>query len=217
MLKEFDISKNANDLKNFKNFIKILILDISPCLQKGIITVLIEFFRKPTPSSELILEHLINSSLIDYLLFNYSIALIDVRCFILAFLKVILNYKVMKDEKNISTRAQITNKIIPFLFENLFPNNLKAFKKNVLKSQGKVKVNGMTKNNVTNKKFMKGLSMDFDFNTEKDLKFEDANSILKVPSNFKFYILFHFSQNLNIKNSASPFKEFQHEFKYQHF
>jgi hypothetical protein len=117
------------DLRNFKNFIKLLILDISPCLQKGIITVLIEFFRKPTEITDLILGGLIESNLIDYLLFNYSISLVDVRCFILAFFKVILNYKLNNCSPN---KAQITEKIIPFIFENLFPNNLKAFKKDFL-------------------------------------------------------------------------------------
>jgi len=138
MLKESDFSKNAMDLRNFKNFIKLLILDISTCLQKGIIIVLIEFFRKSTTLtrksneiSELILEGLISNNLIDYLLFNYSISLIDVRCFILAFFKIILSYKLINCNPN---KAQIKEKIIPFIFDNLFPNNLKAFKKIIIKS-----------------------------------------------------------------------------------
>lgn len=163
MLKEFDISKNAMDLRNFKNFIKLLILDISPCLQKGIITVLIEFFRKPTEISELILSGLISSNLIDYLLFNYSISLVDVRCFILALFKVILNYKLNTCSPN---KSQITEKIIPFIFENLFPNNLKAFKKDILlKSPSTDRI----KRKFPNNSIQRGITYD-NFNLEN--KFE---------------------------------------------
>jgi len=165
LLKEFDISKNQLDLKNFKNFIKLLILDISPCLQKGIITVLIEFFRKTTDNSELILEGLISSNLIDYLLFNYSISLVDVRCFILALFKVILNYKLKNSPLN---KTQITEKIIPFIFENLFPTNLKAFKKEFLKSPIRERGLGV----YSNKKINRAITYD-NFNLDNRIELEE--------------------------------------------
>ena len=130
MLKEYDITKSLSELVNFRNFIKLLILDVSPCLQKGIITVLIEFFRKITPNSEQILENLLNYNMFDYLLYNYSIALIDVRCYIMAFFKVLLSYRIVKE--NTGCKSEITYKVIPFILQNLFPTNLKAFKKDVL-------------------------------------------------------------------------------------
>lgn len=188
MLMEFDISKNAMDLRNFKNFIKLLILDISPCLQKGIITVLIEFFRKPTEISELILGGLIDSNLIDYLLFNYSISLVDVRCFILALFKVILNYKLSNCSPN---KTQITEKIIPFIFENLFPNNLKAFKKDLLKSPVRERGLGIYSNNSSTPK---GFAYD-NFDLDNKIEMGDAEikkdldrkvKDLKVSSDFVF-------------------------------
>jgi hypothetical protein len=178
MLKEFDISKNQLDLKNFRNFIKLLILDVSPCLQKGILTVLIEFFRKTTQISEMVLECLISSNLIDYLLFNYSISLVDVRCFILALFKVILNYKLNNSNPN---KMQITEKIIPFIFENLFPTNLKAFKKDLMKNPIRERALGIYSNKIKRAITSDSINLENSFETGEDSKKEmDETMNVKV-------------------------------------
>jgi hypothetical protein len=213
MLKELDISKTS-DLISFKNFINLLILDISPCLQKGIITILIEYFRKSTPNSDFILESLIDSNLIQYLLFNYSISLIDVRCFILALIKVIISNKKIKENEK---KSPFINEMIEFIYENLLPTNLKAFNKEVfLTSNLKEKVIGEENkdNEKSNKSFIKkntnrGISMDIrtlgnNFNideiNEDGMIFKKENIKKKEKENKNI-------SNISIEENFSELKE----------
>lgn len=109
--------------------LKLLSLDISPCLQRSILKVLINFFTSTKVSNESkrkTLSKIISNNLLDTILYMMSISLIDVRCECLKLFKE-MSVDYLKDI--ISKNKIYEERLIPFVTEYILPTNLLTFKR----------------------------------------------------------------------------------------
>ena len=118
-----NIDNSTRDDDAFTLF-KILSLDLTPCLQKSIINIFINYFsskRIHEDRKKRQLTFLIQNNFIDILIYMYSVALIDIRCDCSILLKEITYYKDIVGKAYEET-------IIPFLKQHLFPDDLISYK-----------------------------------------------------------------------------------------
>lgn len=120
---ELSLLYNENP-DDFRQLIILLIFDLSPCLQKIIIIILISYLKnkdKKIENKRKIIGYLLNYNLFDILQYVYNTALIDVRCEIINLLKE-LTKSVFSDF--IKIKIHLDQKFIPFLKDCLLPNYL---------------------------------------------------------------------------------------------
>ena len=111
------------------NLFQLLSLDLSPCLQKKIIQVYINFFdngkieeNKKLKSFDILLKN----NFIDLLQYVFSISLIDIRMVILSLLKIFLENEEFKKrfDNSLGVEDDGVNNFYDFISENLLPEQL---------------------------------------------------------------------------------------------
>ena len=111
------------------NLLQLLSLDLSPCLQKKIIQVYINFFdngkieeNKKLKSFDILLKN----NFIDLLEYTFNISLIDIRIVILVLIKIFLDNEKLKKRlyKYFGIKDDEMNDFYIFISENLLPEQL---------------------------------------------------------------------------------------------
>ena len=125
------------------NLFQLLALDLSPCLQKKIIQVYINYFNNKKIENrikEKSLEILIKNYFIELIEYAFSISLFDVKLEILFLFKIILDNPKLKPifQKYKGIEYNGMNKFYIFIADNLLPNQLY------------VKVSNNSNNNIIN-------------------------------------------------------------------
>ena len=122
LINQIEFFDNEENYKDILFFIKLLSIDISPCLQKGILMVLGEFFRNRNNNTEKLLLKLEKENFIDLILLIYSNSLIDVKSYTIRLIKNMIKNDFLKNK-------EIYNKkILPFIKENLLKNPIDIIK-----------------------------------------------------------------------------------------
>ena len=108
---------------------QLLSLDLSPCLQKKIIQVYINYFNNSKIEVNKKLksfDSLLKNNFIDLLEYAFSISLIDVRLIILTLFKIILDNEELKNRfhKYLGVEDDGMNDFYIFITENLLPEQL---------------------------------------------------------------------------------------------
>ena len=113
------------------NFFQLLSLDLSPCLQKKIILVYVNYFenKKIELNTKLkAFDFLAKNNFIEIIEYVFSISLLDIRVEILSFFKIIFDKKELKNrlQKYMGSEDNGMNKFFIFISEYLLPEHLFA-------------------------------------------------------------------------------------------
>ena len=113
------------------NFFKLLSLDLSPCLQKKIILIYVNYFKnkKIELNSKLkSFDFLSKNNFIELIEYVFSISLLDIRVEILCFFKILFDNKELKNrlQKYMGIEDNGMNNFFIFISEYLLPEHLYA-------------------------------------------------------------------------------------------
>ena len=117
------------DYKETKNLYKLLILDLSPCLQKRILQVYINYFdnnRINDKMKELTLDNLYNSNLVEINEYLLTVSLLDVHFKVFKLFQIIFQnfpYKSIDYFRKYRDKIKFSN-FFEFLGENLLLKNI---------------------------------------------------------------------------------------------
>jgi hypothetical protein len=116
------------------NLFKLLSLDISPCLQKAIILIFINYFSShkiTEDNKKSMLTQLIVHNFFDIILYMYSIALIDVRC------ECIRLFREINAFKDTLAKSKIyEERFLPYIREYLLPDDIMCFRHADIRERG---------------------------------------------------------------------------------
>ena len=109
--------------------LQLLSLDLSPCLQKKIIELYINYFSNEKIESKTKLKSfdiLLKNNFIELIEYVFSISLLDIRIIILSLLKLFLSNKYYKHKfhKHMNKEVNGMNNFYNFISENLLPEQL---------------------------------------------------------------------------------------------
>ena len=216
---ELILDDNENEKYNFFNIpIKLfylLILDLSPCLQKNIIKLLIKFFENDKISiknKKIMLNKILEKNGLEICLFAYSVSLMDVRVYFIKLLKMILFTK-YSDYQNIKNNKIDLNFIYEFIEEKItfddinveikndFIQKLSIKNNNVIEKE---KENEFEKQNILLKKIVKK-----EFTNEKNI-----NEINCLKNNF--FKVIYLNKHINI-DSMEPINNYYDENMYNEY
>ena len=158
-----------SDSEEIINLFKLLILDISPCLQYFLINnIILIYFHKLT--DEQAIENYLNKDFLIIILYVYSISLIDIKTSILNLLFVIFEH--FPNSKN---KVKINNDLIDFTeFINLFLSEIFLMYDLKLNNDeiNKKYIKKLTFNEKNNENYLK-LKKEFEINIENKKIFDD--------------------------------------------
>ena len=193
------------------NFFKLLILDISPCLQDFLISnIILLYFHKITDEKKI--KFYLKNDFFNILLYVYSISLIDIKISILNLLFVLFTHfpnlkNYVKFDNNL---IDFSNFINLFLRENLMLNNLKI---NEFKENNEKNLSFNEKKSKNYLKYKKGIEIDInnkksfdDFlinnnNNNSNFLIKKENNILETQNKISHNFTNKISNEEEIKNN----------------
>ena len=186
------IDKLCDDEKTV-NLFQLLSLDLSPCLQKKIIEIYINYFgsKKIELKAKLkAFEFLIKNNFIEIIEYAFSISLLDIRVEILSLIKIILDDKELKNkfQNYMGIEDNGMNNFYIFISDNLLPEQLFVEideKQNNNPEDKKFKLENLLKNTMGVNKKKELVQITKFFN--KTIYEKQVNSIWKVLMNWIIY------------------------------
>ena len=175
------------------NLFQLLSLDLSPCLQKKIVEIYINYFgnKKIELKTKLkAFEFLIKHNFIELIEYVFSVSLLDIRVEILSLLKIIFDDKELKNkfQNYLGIGENGMNNFYIFISENLLPEQLYVEideKQNTNPDDKSFKLENLLKNTmgVNNKKELVHITKYFN----KTIYEEQVKAIWKVLMNWIIY------------------------------
>ena len=210
---EIIINLIENSEKNeILNLFKLLILDISPCLQNFLINnIILIYFHKITDDKTI--NFYLKNDFLIIILYVYSISLIDIKTSILNLLFVIFeHFPNLKNQfKNNNNLIDFSDFINLFLSENFLLNNLKLNNDEIKKNYNK-KLTFQEKNNNNYLKLKKEFEIKIENQkTSDEFLFEKNNNSKNLINGIEIinenYIKEEIkNNNLNINNEIKSIK-----------
>ena len=175
------------------NLFQLLSLDLSPCLQKKIIGIYINYFENKKIELNIKLkafDFLTKNNFIELLEYTFSVSFLDIRVDILSLFKIIFEKKELKIklQKYLETGSNDMNNFYLFISENLLPEQLYVEvdeNKSINPDDSNFKLENLLKNTIDVNKKKELVQLTKYFNQSKYEK--QVNDIWNVLLNWILY------------------------------